>query len=247
MSNLVIDIGNTRTKIAVFRDRKLLHSEITDRFSAEKVHELTGEFHITNSILSSVAEDQDEILTILERNTRFIRFSHRYPATVKINYKTPETLGLDRLAGVIGARALNKNRSSLVIDCGTCITIDAITGSGEYSGGSISPGLNMRLKALHVFTGKLPLVALDTGFSEWIGNDTTGSILSGVLEGTFQEVFGFISKYVSAYPGLKILLCGGDANFFDTRLKNSIFADIVETEPALILIGLNEVIHHYND
>lgn len=247
MSNLVIDIGNTRTKIAVFQNRELVYNEAVEQLSEKKAEELIKKFQITNSILSTVAAVNGEILKVLEYSTRFIRFSHRYPASVKINYGTPEMLGLDRLAGVIGARAINKGENSLVIDCGTCITMDAITGDAEYSGGSISPGLNMRFKALHTFTGGLPLVTLDGSFSAWVGNDTRTSILSGVLEGAFQEVLGFTGRYVSAYPGLQILLCGGDANFFDTRLKNSIFADIVKTEPAVILIGLNEVIHHYND
>jgi type III pantothenate kinase len=247
MSNLVVDIGNTRTKIAVFRDRELLFSEITELLSGRSLQELVEKFQITNSILSSVAAEQDEVLKVLEKRAGFMRFSYQYPASVKINYKTPETLGLDRLAGAIGAKAVNPGKNSLVIDCGTCITIDAVTSDGEYQGGSISPGLNMRLKALHAFTGKLPLVPLDPDFNEWQGKDTRGSILSGVLEGAFQEVLGFINKYRSVYPALHILLCGGDSNFFDTRLKNSIFAGITETEPALILIGLNEVIHHYND
>lgn len=247
MSNLVIDIGNTRIKIAVFKNRQIVFNEIAEHFSGERVLELAEEFQVTHSILSSVTAVDEELLEALEKNTRFIRFSHQYPASVKINYKTPETLGLDRLAGVIGALKINKNKNSLVIDCGTCITMDAITDNGQYSGGSISPGLNMRFKALNAFTGKLPLVALDTGFTGWQGRDTTSSILAGVLEGAFQEVSGFITRYMSAYPGLKVVLCGGDANFFDTRLKNSIFAGIAETEPALILLGLNEVIHHYND
>lgn len=247
MSNLVIDIGNTRTKIAVFRDRELVFNEVTELLSGKTVLELVEKFKITNSIISSVTAEEGEGLKVLENGAGFMRFSYQYPASVKINYKTPETLGLDRLAGVIGAKAVNPGKNSLVIDCGTCITIDAVTSNGEYQGGSISPGLNMRLKALHAFTGKLPLVPLDPDFNEWQGKDTRDSILSGVLEGAFQEVLGFINKYRSVYPGLHILLCGGDSNFFDTRLKNSIFAGITETEPALILIGLNEVIHHYND
>ena len=247
MPNLVIDIGNTRTKIAVFQDRKLLFSDTEESLKLKKAADIIERFKITDSILSSVAAAEEEVGELLEKHTRFIRFSHQYPAAVQINYKTPETLGLDRLAGVIGAMAVNADRTSLVIDCGTCITMDAVTGDGQYSGGSISPGLRMRLKALNAFTGRLPLVEPDDSFSSWQGTDTRDSILAGVLEGAFQEVLGFVAKYNSHYAGLQVLLCGGDADFFDRRLKNSIFAGIVKTEPALILIGLNEVIHHYND
>ena len=105
----------------------------------------------------------------------------------------------------------------------------------------------MRLQAMHTFTGKLPLVELDEGFHEWVGSDTRTSMLSGAQEGALLEVMGFIEKYNAKYNNVQVLLCGGDANFFDTRLKNSIFAHSVKTESHLVLIGLNEVIHHYND
>jgi type III pantothenate kinase len=247
MSNLVIDIGNSRTKVAVFNNRQLLHHEETEHLSADNVAGMLESFNVTDSIVSAVGPNNSDVIEVLQKKTKFVQFSHRLPATVKLGYKTPGTLGLDRLAAVIGAMAVNKGENSLVIDCGTCITIDSVTNGGEYSGGSISPGLAMRLRALHTFTEKLPLVSFDSNFTGWRGQDTSGSILSGVLQGAFYEVMGFIQEYVTAYADLQVLLCGGDSNFFDTRLKNSIFAHIVKTEPTLVLTGLNEVIHHYND
>jgi type III pantothenate kinase len=154
---------------------------------------------------------------------------------------------LDRYAAVIGAAALFKNSNCLVIDAGTCITYDFIDKDKNYRGGSISPGLVMRYKAMHTFTVKLPLVDFDAGFLEDYGNDTRTSMVSGVQNGIVYEVQGFIQSYLSVYPDLIIALCGGDAEFFGTQLKNSIFAHIVKAVPDLVLIGLNEVIYQHND
>ncbi len=150
-------------------------------------------------------------------------------------------MGLDRIAGVIGAKSLFPDTNCLVIYAGTCITYDAVDLAGVYEGGSISPGLKMRLKAMHKFTGRLPEVEL-SNYADWRGYDTPSAMLSGVLNGCTEELRGMIEIYRSRYPGLQVILCGGDAIFFDTRLKNSIFAHTLKTEPNLVLIGLNEVI-----
>jgi type III pantothenate kinase len=160
---------------------------------------------------------------------------------IENKYKSPATLGLDRLAGIIGARTLFPDKNCLVIDAGTCITYDAINKDGVYEGGSISPGLKMRLKAMHNFTRRLPEVEL-VEYDDWQGYDTKSAMLSGVLNGAIEEVKGFIEIYNSKYSKLHVILCGGDSIFFDNRLKNSIFAHALKTEPNLVLIGLNEVI-----
>jgi type III pantothenate kinase len=247
MANLVVDIGNSRAKLAVFRDRELIRSAAFTELQPETVETLIREYQVSSSILSSVTAFDEKLVSILENNTRYIRFSSEQPAFVRVNYRTPETLGLDRLAGVIAAHALFPEQPALVIDAGTCITYDLVDAEGNYSGGSISPGLDMRLKAMHTFTGRLPLVERSESIEEPFGRDTRTSMLSGVLEGTWHEVRGFIEAYNREYNGVQVVLCGGDAEFFDTRLKNSIFAHSVKTEAHLVLIGLNEVIHHYND
>lgn len=246
MANLVIDIGNTRTKIAVFHGREIIKTEILDQLTTATLAGYLIKEDITASIISSVDEDITELENVLSK-TNYIRFSVQAYSAIHNHYKTPETLGLDRLAGVIGAWVLFPNSNSLVIDAGTCITYDAIDTSGNYYGGSISPGLTMRLKALHTFTGRLPLVELDNVYSIQTGSDTQTSILSGVMQGTVLEITGFIELYKTKHPDLQVILCGGDADFFDTRLKNSIFAPIIKREPNLVLIGLNEVIHQHND
>jgi len=243
MAHLVIDIGNSRTKFAVFDKRKLTESGNTGKIDTIQLKALLGTHQITHSIISSVSDDIIILEDLLKEKTKYTRFSASVNAGVINKYKSPETLGLDRLAGVIGAKSLFPDTNCLVIDAGTCITYDAVDTAGVYEGGSISPGLNMRLQAMHTFTGRLPEVEL-TNYTDWQGYDTPSAMLSGVLNGCTEEVKGMIEIYRSRYPGLLVILCGGDAIFFDTRLKNSIFAHTLKTEPDLVLIGLNEVINN---
>ncbi|NEU10313.1 type III pantothenate kinase [Flavihumibacter sp. R14] len=247
MANLVVDIGNSRTKLAVFNNREICHFETHESADRVLINRLLDQNEITGSIISSVRDDISTLEAVLIDRTRYTRFSATAQKKINLSYRTPETLGLDRLAGVIGARSLYPDRNCLSIDAGTCITYDAVDSSGEYSGGSISPGLAMRFNAMHMLTGRLPLINLDEQFYDWHGHDTVTSMLSGVQNGAFLEVKGFIEVYSSHYPDLQIILCGGDANYFDTRLKNSIFAHTFKTEPHLVLIGLNEVIYQNND
>jgi type III pantothenate kinase len=247
MANLVIDIGNSRTKLAVFNNREICHFEIHNLADEATIKRLLDRYSISGSVISSVKDEISDLEAFLAGRTSYKRFSAATQGLINLSYRTPETLGLDRLAGVIGARSLYPERNCLVIDAGTCITYDAIDSNGNYNGGSISPGLAMRFKALHKLTGRLPFVSEDPDFNAGQGHDTTTSMISGVQNGIFYEVKGFIENYNLLYPDLQIILCGGDANFFDTRLKNSIFAHAFKTEPHLVLIGLNEVIYPYND
>ncbi|MEJ7692824.1 type III pantothenate kinase [Daejeonella sp.] len=242
MSHLVIDIGNSRTKIAIFDDHKLVKNDVLEDLTEEKLRDYLKENSIQQSIISSVRDGIERLENVLIEQTVYIRFSAALNTNINNQYKSPETLGLDRLAGVIGAKALYPGENCLVIDLGTCITYDAIDNDNVYKGGSISPGLNMRLRAMHELTGRLPLIPLDD-FDGSEGNNTGTSMLSGVVNGTFLEMAGFIEQYRAQYSELRVILCGGDANFFDTRLKNSIFAHTLKTEPDLVLIGLNEVIN----
>ncbi|MFA6946862.1 MAG: type III pantothenate kinase [Pedobacter sp.] len=241
MAQLVIDIGNTRAKLAVFDEHRLAESEKINKLDAGHLNRFLNEYDITHSIISSVNDDIRVLEALLQQRTQYIRFTAGLNAGIINKYKSPETLGLDRLAGVIGAKALFPGKNCLVIDAGTCITYDAVDKDGVYEGGSISPGLRMRLEAMHKFTGRLPEVELSE-FADWYGHDTISAMLSGVVNGSTEEIKGMIGIYESRYPGLQVILCGGDAIFFDTRLKNSIFAHTLKTEPDLVLIGLNEVI-----
>lgn len=242
MSHLVIDIGNSRTKVAIFDNQRLVRIDLLESLNADQLAGILNDSDIQQSIVSSVKDEIGILEDVLNGRTEYVRFSAALNTGIVNRYKTPGTLGLDRLAGIIGARALYPRQNCLVIDIGTCITYDVVDKDGVYEGGSISPGLNMRLRAMHELTGRLPLIPL-TDFEGLEGHDTQTSMLSGVINGTFWEISGFIDRYNIQYSDLQVILCGGDANFFDTRLKNSIFAHTFKTEPDLVLIGLNEVIN----
>lgn len=247
MNNLVIDIGNSLVKIAVFTDRNLIYKETFLQPDLFKIRQIIQKHQVNNSILCSVIPDFAEVENLLKTLTRYIRFSIQTDLPIQNQYQTKDTLGSDRLAALMGARQINPEQNTLVIDAGTCITYDLIDHQNRYFGGSISPGINMRFKALHTFTGKLPHVTFDAKFTDLIGKDTQGSILSGVINGVLAEVRGIIEKYCQQYPEMSIVLCGGDADFFENHLKNSIFAHNFSLQPDLVLIGLNEVIHHQHD
>lgn len=155
-----------------------------------------------------------------------------------IKYRTPDTLGLDRLAGVAGAWSQYRNETSLVIDVGTCIKYDLITKKGEYLGGNISPGLQMRLKAMHLMTSKLPQVEPYERY-EAMGTDTVSALQVGACTGAIHEIEGFIKEYKKMFGKLNILLTGGDSHFFVNKLKTKIFA-----APNLVLQGLNEILDY---
>lgn len=242
MHNLVIDIGNTYSKIAVFQQRELVHFGQHAQLTETQLHQLITEYKIEKSTLSVVSHEVGGLEEILKVHTHYIRFSTEITGAVKSYYQTPQTLGLDRWAKVIAACYLYKGQNTLMIDSGTCITYDVLNAQGEYYGGSISPGLNMRFKALNHFTGRLPLIKWEKQEEEIAeGTNTPNAIKRGVLQGALNEVEGFIALESGRNTDLKVILTGGSAFFFNKRLKNSIFAAQIIHEPYLVLKGLNEV------
>ena len=247
MANLVIDVGNTFTKVAIFNNRNLSDLQVFEKFDATVLQQYLKGKQIDHAIISSVEKDITALESAIKSTCNYLRFSTGLQSRIKNNYKTPKTLGSDRYAAMIAAEALFPSVDCLVIDAGSCITYDFIDSEKKYYGGSISPGIAMRFKAMHAFTERLPLIEADNEFDAVYGTDTRTAMLSGVQNGVWNEAVGFIQAYIFKYPGLQIVLCGGDVNFFDSRLKNSIFAHAVKTEPNLVLIGLNEVIYQQND
>ena len=234
--NLVVDYGNSSAKVAIFN-----HLDLIEKHTFSELNELRSflqQSSAENLIVSSVTTEAKKVTEwAVNAKQKFI-LSHTLPLPIRILYKTPHTLGVDRIAGACGALQLFPASCSLVIDAGTCITYDFIDASGNYHGGGISPGLMMRFKAVHTFTARLPLIQ-PTENPELIGNSTESSIQSGVIYGLAAEIDGIIGRYRSQYPDLKVILCGGDARFFENKLKDSIFAS-----PDLVLIGLNSVLIH---
>jgi type III pantothenate kinase len=247
MTNLVIDIGNTYTKIAVFRLDELLVVDQFETVDATVVDNLLSNYKVNRAIVSSVKKHVEPWQTGLSEKVSLTYFSALIKTRIQNHYLTPETLGTDRLAAVIGANHIYPGLNNLVIAGGTAITYDYIDAGANYFGGSISPGLNMRYKALNYYTAGLPLVNADANFDTAYGGNTETAIRSGVQNGIKYELSGFIESYKSNSPQLNIILSGGDSIFFDTLLKNSIFAPYIKIEPYLVLKGLNAAIQKHND
>jgi type III pantothenate kinase len=238
--NLVIDIGNTATKVAIFKENELLEKRKFNSFDEDKLMELLKEFpQIQYSILCSVAEHSINIEVVLAQKSQFILFNHQTKIPIQNLYETPETLGKDRLAAAIGANAIYRNQNVLCIDIGTCIKYDFVDAENNYNGGAISPGISMRYKALKQFTDKLPLVSSTTDGVNLIGKNTIDSIRSGVQLGTIAEIKYTIDQYKKAFPNLNIVFAGGGSNELQKHIKKGIFAS-----PNLVLYGLNIILTH---
>jgi len=243
---LVIDIGNTLTKIAVFDSGQLIDISIQKRITKNLLIEFIDKTNtnfsdlspIKSVIISSVVEYPQILKRFINNNYKFIELNEHTKVPIINCYKSPTTLGKDRLAAVVAANYFYKSQDLLVIDAGTCITYDLINSKGEYIGGSISPGISIRFQALHNFTGKLPLLE-KTNFEKLTGQNTKESILSGVMNGILFEVEGVINHYKQQYTTIKTIISGGDIKYFDKRLKNNIFAF-----PNLVLFGLNIILEH---
>lgn len=243
MHNLVIDIGNTNSKIAVFNDKVLVFFQSLDHVDQDILNTLISSYKIVKSTVSSVKQEVMDIVNVLQAQTTYIPFSTKINTGIKNYYRTPSTLGQDRWAKIIAVHHAYPHQNCLVIDAGTCITYDVLDQESAYFGGSISLGVNMRFSALNHYTGKLPLVNWDRENEDIPeGTDTETAITSGVLQGVISEVEGFIAHQNKKYIDLKVVITGGDATFLLEQLKNSIFAPQIIHDPYLVLKGLNEVI-----
>ena len=238
--NLIIDIGNTRTKFALFNRGELMISVPVDELMPNHIDLLKDEHpSLANVILSTVKDYSPELKAKLKSTfDYFVELDEHTPLPTENHYMTKETLGKDRIAAIVGANSLYPNTNILVVDAGTAITYDLINDKNIYLGGNISPGIDMRFKALNKFTGKLPLVCLNNEFS-FIGNSTESAIRNGVQNGVIYEVDGMISSLIEVYKEIKIIFTGGNADFFDKKLKNSFFVN-----SNLIAIGLNRILEY---
>ena len=238
--NLVIDIGNTRIKLAIFDGSVLVLSEVLDDLGVDHIQTLKEKYPQLNKAISSTVRDYPAGFQhfISKSFDQYIEFNHHTAVPITNRYKTPETLGLDRLAAAIGGACLFPKQNLLIIDAGTAITYEIVTSQNEYLGGNISPGLETRFKSLHQYTGKLPLVDAKENFSK-IGTDTESAIRAGVQLGLSYEIEQYIHTLRADYEDTQVILTGGDAKFFDKRLKNSIFVNF-----NLTLLGLNRILEY---
>ena len=234
---LVIDIGNTTQKAAVFDEagsmvRHIQHEMLT----CARIEPLLSQYPIRAAIISSVGTADDATMAMLDRETHLLRFGPELSLPIDLRYGTQDTLGTDRIACAVGAHALHPGLNTLAIQMGTCLVTDFVTAAGVYMGGSIAPGMNMRFHSLHEHTAKLPLI-VPRPVGDMTGNSTEDSILSGVIHGMSCEIDGIIQHYQTRYSDIQVVVTGGDADFLSHYIKNRIFA-----APNLVLWGLYKIL-----
>ncbi len=239
MLKLIADIGNTLHKFHIFNGKNLVSTVLTDKTGDNSILEDILRTHKKPeaAIISSVTGGEISLIKALTGICRVIVMAPGIPVPVTNRYGTPETLGSDRLAAATGGYAMFPDDPVLVIDAGTCIKYEIVE-SGVYSGGIIAPGIHMQASALHTFTGKLPLIKpYPDSYVPLTGNTTESAMMSGIINSTLASMEGIICRYNELFPGLKIILGGGDMNYFVKRLKYSIFA-----VPNIVALGLNEIL-----
>ncbi len=238
--NLIIDIGNTRTKYSVFDKDIEVFSDAVSICNIDRIRQLKSDFpKISNAIISSTGLLPEGIIDGCKKIFNFfLKFNPSTPLPFSSDYKTPTTIGADRLAGIAGAQKKFPDKNVLIIDAGTAITFDLKTKTNIHKGGNISPGLKMRFKSLHEYTHALPLVEA-TDISGYLGLSTREAILNGVILGMMSEIEGTIDLLSPIYEDLTIILTGGDAPFFEIRLKRTIF--VIQN---LVSQGLNSILNY---
>jgi type III pantothenate kinase len=244
--NLCIDQGNSRTKVALMTaEGTVIKDFIYKAFSSADVERLFDLYNITDSIISSVVNIEAAVVNTLNRRSQhFVLFDHNTPVPIINRYETPQTLGQDRLAAAVGAKALCPDENLLIIDAGSAITYDFVTSEGEYIGGNIAPGLKMRFTMLHRMTKKLPLV--ETEENELIplfGKNTRDAIAAGVVRGVAYEVKGYMRTLREKMPHFQTYLTGGHAPYILNNVRTSRSEERqMRYEKNLVLIGLNAIL-----
>ena len=240
--NLIIDIGNNSAKYFLFKGEQLILHTRKSNSSFDVIDEWNRLYNIEKAIISSVIMETPELLEAISGlQCPVVRFSNSMPLPLEINYRTPHTLGSDRIAAAVGAWNEAPGRNMLVIDAGSAITIDFVGKDGKYNGGNIAPGIKMRLKALHEYTSRLPMVEKD-GDTPTMGYDTETAIRSGVINGICHEIEGYINEFKQKYCDVLVFLTGGDEKPLKNRIKSCIFAD-----KYLVAKGLNRILLDYGN
>jgi len=236
--NLIIDVGNTFVKLAVFEGNQIIYKNVVESVAVlEEVKTIKTKFiAIKKAIISSVGKLNENDVESIKQYFELLILDSNIKLPFKNRYETPKTLGVDRLALVSAAVKQYSKSNVLIIDAGTCITYDFVNKANEYLGGAISPGLQMRYKSLHNLTANLPLLDVDMP-KNIIGNSTNEAIHSGIVYGVLKEIDGVIADYKQKYSHLTVILTGGDSNFLSKQLKSSIFAT-----SNFLLEGLNFIL-----
>lgn len=237
--NLIVDIGNTRVKVALTEGDRVVEERAAERFSPALLTPFLEGCGVRRAIVSSTREEPGEAAAMLRSHgVEVLVFTSQTPVPLGIEYRTPETLGRDRVAAAVGATALFPGRDVLVVDFGTAVTVDLVTADGVFRGGFISPGLGMRFRALHDYTARLPLCA-PTDETLAAGDSTRTAVEQGVMQGLVYEIEGHIRCMEAKIGNLSVIFTGGDAKYFVKRIKNTIFANC-----DLVFCGLNRILEY---
>jgi type III pantothenate kinase len=235
--NLCIDIGNTFIKLAVVNKNEVLHKDVVRKVYVAQLKKIRERYDFRNVIVGASGRLPKSMMRHLEKNYHLLVLSAETDLPIEIGYKTPGTLGRDRVAAVVGANCIYPEHDNCVIDIGTCITYDVILKSKYYLGGNIAPGVELRLKAMNDYTANLPLVQRGN-LDGFIGTTTEEALQNGATIGTLLEIKSFIEGIQQKYSRINVILTGGDADFFAKKINSKIFVN-----PNLVLIGLNEIMN----
>jgi type III pantothenate kinase len=232
-----IDFGNTTCKVAGFEAEALV---VFDRIPKELIGDYLAKYEVEYIMVCSVSLSNSEIEAVLLNYLPILKiFENNQTIPIGVDYNSPHTLGVDRLAAAVAAAHLYLGQYSLIIDMGTCIKYDWVDTSGKFCGGIIAPGVKMRFEAMHHFTKKLPLLPTTTYWPPFIGKNTAEAMQSGVYNAILAEMNGIIERYAEGLTKIKIILSGGDAPFFANRLKYPTFV-----VPELVNLGLHKILLH---
>ena len=236
--NLVLDVGNSLLKIALFEKSELIQKFKFSENYKRNIEDLMLNYKVTHSIISNVGRIDDSIINILKESTNLLLVSNQLKIPFKNLYKSKNTLGQDRLA-LVSAAAFNfPNENVLIVDVGSCITYDFKNSKNEYLGGSITPGIEFRYRSLNDYTNKLPLLKPQKTLN-YLGVSTESSMHVGVIQGLTFEIDGFINAYREKYQELTVILTGGGAQYLVESIKNDIFA-----HSNFLLEGLNYLLQN---
>lgn len=236
--DLCVDLGNTFAKTGLFRENRL--DEIRWRLTFDELVAYAERARPRRLMVSSVGRTEDELRAVFAKTIpEIFLLTPQLPVPLTKAYDTPHTLGADRVAAAVGARALRPDDDCLVIDMGTCITYDFVDRRDVFHGGLISPGMRMRFRAMHSFTQRLPDIEADGVIPPLVGKNTRHAMQSGVMNGLVAELNGIVAQYREICPDFQTVVCGGDARFFESRFQAPIFA-----VPELVLVGLHRILQH---
>ena len=236
---MVVDIGNTLVKLAVFDRGEIVFQRCVERLHPSMLEELFAAWPVRRAVVASTRGEVDEVADLLRPRVEYLlEFSSQTPVPIGNAYLTPETLGRDRLAAAVGAATLYPGRNALIVDFGTAVTLDFVSADGVFRGGCISPGMAMRFRALHEYTAALPLCDA-TDSAELLGRTTDEAVRLGVMNSLAFEIEGYIARMQGEIEDLCVIFTGGDTNFFAKRIKNTIFANC-----NLVFWGLNRILEY---